>query len=158
MKISEMALRNGEVAGTPQTVMMGETAAANKAKLAEIDLKRLKPLETKLLECQSKDVVFVAALWLCMFKAPDAAPEYSARVNESGGRIMRALPRQTTELQLSRLSRKLSSPDEAEAVKTIYRRTAALAGFSNDAPPAPASTATTTQSQSKGTGTPQKAK
>ncbi len=126
--IAALASHSGELPGTPQTFVMGETKESNKARLGELDLKRLKPLETQLANYPNKDMALVAALWLCMFNAPDAKPEYTARVRESGGRVMRALPRQSAELLLSRLSKKLANKEEAEAVMKIYRRTASLAG------------------------------
>ena len=125
-KITTSAMHSGDVEGTPKTFVIGQDEKVTKAKLLESDMKRLKPLEEELAATQDKDLAFIAALWLCMFNAPDAAPEFSARVRESGARVLRLLPRQNVEPYLAKLSRKLQNKEEAEAIQRIFRKCASL--------------------------------
>ncbi len=123
-KIVDAAAHSGEVPGTPKTITLNEEAKAAKAKLHEEDMRRLKPLESKLVEYPDKDLAFAAALWLAMFNATDSAPSFSARVNASGMRIMKKLPSQNVEPYLSRLSKRLGNKEEAKNVVKIHRRLA----------------------------------
>lgn len=135
-QIKVVAVRNGDLEGTPKTMKMGETAGQREARLQDEDKKRLKPVEDALADSKDKDFAIVAAIALCLMKPEKGiAPEYAKRVNESGMRVLSKLPAKDVQAVLYRLSRKVSDGDESAELLKVMRKSQSLAPPLQTAPP-----------------------
>ena len=123
-QIKMLLVRNGEVPGSVQIVNFNESDMARELRLRPEDLKRVEPFENAIIQAKETDLSIMAGLLLAMFNSNVrmVKDSYIERVNLSGERILKALPKEEVTVVLKNLLKYDLNEDERRRLERIRIR------------------------------------
>ncbi len=123
-QIRLLMLRTGDTANSPLVLSISEKAAEREFKLSKEELKRTEPLEKQLAASPDSECAIAAALSLVVFSPSEKEfrASYTKRVNETGMRILRAMPKERVRQFLRRLVDNVESRDESNFFSSVLNR------------------------------------
>ena len=123
-QIKMLLVRNGEVPGSVQMVNFNENDMAREIRLRPEDLKRVEPFEKAVIQAAETDLSIMSGLLLAMYNTNVrmVKESYIERVNQSGERILAALPKDQVTLTIKRLLKYNLNDDERKRLERIRLR------------------------------------